>query len=80
MNKILLLIAALLLQLPVFSQNVTGPQMADSFREDGKIAVVIAVISIIFICLAVYLFAIDKKLGKLEKELKQKETPRQAKS
>ena len=42
------------------------PQMADTFRSDGKIYVVITVISIIFICLIGYLIYIDTKLRKLE--------------
>jgi heme export protein D (CcmD) len=43
-----------------------APQMADRFREEGKIYVVIAVLSIIFLALIVYLVTIDVKLKKLE--------------
>ena len=42
------------------------PKMADTFRSEGKIYVVITVISIIFICLIGYLIYIDMKLRKLE--------------
>lgn len=50
------------------SSTASAPQMADTFRSEGKIYVVIAVLSIIFICLTVYLIYIDIKLRKLEKK------------
>lgn len=45
----------------------TAPEMADAFRSEGKIYVVITVISIIFMCLIGYLVYLDIKLRKLEK-------------
>ena len=42
--------------------------MADAFRADGKIYVVITVVAIILIGLLIYLISLDKKIGKLEKE------------
>ncbi len=49
------------------AQNATmEPQMSDGFRSEGKIYVVITVISIIFVCLMGYLISIDRKLKKLE--------------
>jgi CcmD family protein len=45
-------------------------EMADQFRADGKIYVVIAVISIILIGLFVYLFRLDRKITDLENRLK----------
>jgi hypothetical protein len=53
-----------------FSQSALDnqPQMADDFRANGKIYVVITVIAIIFICLAAYLVYIDLKLRKLEQK------------
>lgn len=44
-------------------------EMADTFRADGKIRVVIAVILIILVGLFVFLFNLDKKVNKLHKEL-----------
>jgi len=44
------------------------PTMADTFRSDGKIYVVISVLSIIFICIISYLVYLDIKLKKLEKK------------
>jgi CcmD family protein len=42
--------------------------MADALRSSGKIYVVIAIIVIIFTGLAIYLFSIDRRLKKIEKE------------
>ena len=67
-NKIIIMAISLLLPFLVNAQEVSAePQMADTFRSEGKIYVVIAVISIIFICLISYLIFIDMKLRKLEK-------------
>ena len=43
-------------------------EMADQFRADGKIYVVVAILVIIFCLLAFYLVRLDKKITKLEKE------------
>ena len=48
-----------------------APQMADTFRSEGKIYVVIAVLSIIFVCLIAYLIYIDIKVRRLEKNTKE---------
>lgn len=42
--------------------------MADKFREDGKIYVVVAVISVIFTGISIFLFLTDRRLQKLEKQ------------
>ncbi|MDF3076716.1 MAG: CcmD family protein [Sphingobacteriaceae bacterium] len=49
-----------------FAQEPSAGTAID-MRSSGKIYVVIAVILIIFIGLAVYLFSIDKRLKKLER-------------
>ncbi len=68
-NKIILILASLLIPFFGIAQEATvEPQMADTFRSEGKIYVVITVISIIFICLISYLIYIDMKLRKLEKK------------
>jgi CcmD family protein len=61
---------ASLLFLAITSGFAQGVEMADTFRSNGKIYVVVAVLSVIFVGLAVYLFSIDKKLSKLEKQIK----------
>lgn len=41
----------------------------------GKIFVVVAVLAVILIGVFAYLFAIDRKVRKLEKEIEEKSTP-----
>lgn len=45
-------------------------EMADTFRENGKIWVVVAVIALSFIGLFAYLFSMDRKLTRIEKKMK----------
>ena len=73
MKKIFLTI---LLLLGVFA-NLLAQQtvveqvpMADKMREDGKIWVVVAIIAVIFAGIIAYLIRTDRKLSKLEKQLK----------
>ena len=42
--------------------------MADLFRSEGKIYVVLAVLGILFVGLATYLIWMDRRLAKLEKQ------------
>ena len=65
-NRIILFIKSLIVPFLGKAQTVAAPEMADTFRSEGKIYVVITVISIIFICLIGYLIYIDMKLRKLE--------------
>ncbi|MEQ9297705.1 MAG: hypothetical protein RIF33_04035 [Cyclobacteriaceae bacterium] len=69
MKAIMTVLLALLSNFAV-AQSV---EMADQFRADGKIYVVIAVIGTLLIGFFVYLIIMDKKLGKLEKRLNEKE-------
>lgn len=46
--------------------------MADTFRSEGKIYVVLAVVLIILLGFFYYLVRIDKKLKKLEEDFKDK--------
>jgi uncharacterized protein (DUF983 family) len=49
------------------SAQASDIEMADQFRADGKIYVVIAVVSVILIGLFAYLFRLEKKIADLEK-------------
>ncbi|MCU0360319.1 MAG: CcmD family protein [Bacteroidia bacterium] len=69
-TKLLLCLFVLLTSLGK-AQEV-GPQMADQFREQGKIYVVISVIAIIFLSLVFFLIYLERKLKRLEKELEEK--------
>ena len=52
------------------SAQSAEPQMADTFRQDGKIYVVITVLGIIFAALVIYLIVLDRKVKKLEEKIK----------
>ena len=43
-------------------------EMADTLRSSGKIYVVVAVMAVLFIGLFFYLFSIDRRLKKIEKD------------
>lgn len=55
-----------------YSQAAGEVEMADRMRSDGKIYVVVAVMCIVFSGIALYLVWLDRKLGKLEKRVKEK--------
>jgi uncharacterized membrane protein len=52
------------------SAQVSDVEMADQFRADGKIYVVIAVVSVVLIGLFAYLFRLENKVSALEKRNK----------
>ncbi len=65
--KILLLILFSFITDSVFAQTTENP-----FYSNGKIYVVVTVMSIIFIGIIIYLIRIDRRLRKTERELKGK--------
>lgn len=67
--KLLSLITALTAPLMITAQEV---EMADRLMENGKIYVVVVVIGIIVMGLYSFLFYLDNKLKKLEKEINAK--------
>jgi len=68
MRKLAFLMVTLLSCTAVFAHQTQSVDMADAMRSSGKIYVVIATVVIIFAGLAVYLFMIDRRLKKIEKE------------
>lgn len=68
MKKLTLLLMLVLSFATAFAQQTQPVEMADALRTSGKIYVVVGTIVIIFIGLAIYLFTIDKRLKKIEKE------------
>ena len=68
MKKLLVLIVLIFSCATVFAQKSAQPEMADVLRSSGKIYVVVATIAIIFTGLAIYLFSIDRRLKKIERE------------
>jgi len=64
-TRILFIAAFLLLSFITYAQDKV--EMADSMRNNGKIYVVVAVCITILIGLFVYVFILDKKISRFEK-------------
>ncbi len=62
-------------KIPINEQDYSNSsiEMADQMRADGKIYVVVGVIVVIFIGLGSYMVSLDRKIGKLEKEINHSE-------
>lgn len=69
-TKILLTLSGILMSLNSFAQEGDKPEMADGLRSNGMIYVVVIVLLIVFAGIVLYLVSIDRKLKKIEKELK----------
>lgn len=67
MKKFLLLCFLLFSSISIIAQESNGVDMATELRSSGKIYVVVAVLAVIFIGLAFYLFSMDNRLKKIEK-------------
>lgn len=52
----------------VIPPKVQEAEMATGMRSNGKIYVVVAVLSIILVGLFIYLFTLDRRISKMEKE------------
>jgi len=66
MNKLFILFSGLFFSMSVNAQN--NVEMADMMRSNGKIYTVVAVCLTILIGLFIYVFSIDRKVSRLEKE------------
>ena len=69
-TKIILTLSGILMSLNSFAQGGDKPEMADGLRSNGMIYVVVIVLLIVFAGIVLYLVSIDRKLKKIEKELK----------
>lgn len=67
LKTLLSFIAVLLAPFICLAQEV---DMADGLRQNGKIYIVVIVIAIIVSGLYAFMFYLDKKISKLEKEIK----------
>ena len=56
------------------AQNV---EMADTFRSEGKIYVVVAIVLIVLTGLIIYLFMLDRKMNKIERMIQDKKQTKQ---
>jgi len=71
MNKLKNLVTiffALMMSACAFAQNGDKVEMADTMRSNGRIYVVVAVVTLILIGLLLYLVRLEKKIRKIEKE------------
>lgn len=68
--KFLLFILSLFSALNSFAQENNSVEMADTFRSEGKIYVVIVIALIILIGIFAYLYVLDKKVNKIQEQLK----------
>lgn len=66
-KQLLLLLPALLLSLLTLAQS-KPVEMADTMRSNGRIYVVVAVALTIMAGLILYVFRLDRKISRLEKE------------
>jgi CcmD family protein len=71
LRKIILLCLLLATSVSMMAQNATREaNMADTMRSNGRIYVVVAVVLTILLGLILYVFRLDRKISKLEKENK----------
>ena len=71
--KLVLLLFCQTLTLPLLAQINAGAQpveMADRFRADGKIYVVVVVVLVILSGIFIYVARLDRKITRFEKEIK----------
>lgn len=74
MKRLLLSLTLLLLMVfRAFGQEMPANEEGNIFWQSGKIYVVIAVIAIIFAGIMIYLVSIDRKVARMEKELKDRQ-------
>jgi len=66
MKKISVLTLFVLSSLITMAQENGQVEMADDLRKSGMIYVVVAVIAVVFLGIAAYLFSIDRRIKKLE--------------
>lgn len=68
-RKCLSVLALILTTLVSFAQQPSATvEMADTFRSNGKIYVVVAVMLTIFAGIILYLIRLDRKVSRLEQE------------
>lgn len=74
MNKNFLSVLLVFLSFLVGAQSMgaEAPQMADAFRQDGKIYVVITVLGLIFASIVFFLIYIERAINKIENKLNDK--------
>jgi hypothetical protein len=68
-KKLLFTICLAIVFTAIHAQDkLNEPEMADTFRSNGKIYVVVAVILTIFAGIIIYLVRLDRKMSRIEKQ------------
>lgn len=67
--KVLVAVVFFMMPFQIMSQGSNAVEMADAFREDGKIYVVVLGLIIILTGVTVFLIWIDRKIFRLEKKI-----------
>ena len=71
-KKLFLTICFAILIIALHAQDKANePEMANTFRSNGKIYVVVAVILTIFAGIIIYLIHLDRKMSRIEKQNQQ---------
>ena len=74
-------LAAVLFTAIVNNASAQNAEMADTFRAEGKIYVVVGIILVVLVGLVLYLFMLDGKIKKLERMIgSKKQTKAQGKA
>lgn len=68
LKRFLLTVLSTFFTISLFAQE-QQPVMADLFRSNGKIYVVIGVLTIILLGIFVFLFLLERKISSLEKKI-----------
>jgi len=71
--KAFTLLFFILLPFKIMSQGSKDVEMADTFRRDGKIYIVVLALVIILTGIVIFLIWIDRKIFKLEKRLRNRQ-------
>ena len=69
-TRSLITLSFLFFNLALLAQEKESVDMADEMRSNGKIYVVVAVILTIFAGIILYLIRLDRKITKLEKNIR----------
>jgi len=72
--KLFVWILTFLAPLTLLGQGSSSVQMADTFRQEGKIYVVVLVLVIILTGVILFLIQVDRKIFKLEKRIESRPT------
>lgn len=66
----LLLLLSFLVTAPLLAQDAAPGWLEDSLYRGGKINAVVAVVAVIILGIGLWMFSMDRKLRRLEKEIK----------